>query len=362
MKIPLVDLKRQYLTIKTEIDTCIREVIENAKFILGDNVRSFENEFASYCGSSFAVGVSSGTSALHLALLSCGIKEGDEVITTVFTFTATAESILYCKAKPVFVDIDEQTFNIDISQIESRISEKTKAIIPVHLYGRPVDMDRINQIAKKYNIKVIEDAAQAHGAYYNGKRIGSISDVGCFSFYPGKNLGAYGDGGIVITNNEAIVNKVKLLRDHGRTTKYEHLTLGYNARLDELQAAVLRVKLKYLDQWNRKRQQLAQLYNDSLNKTELILPYSENSVYHLYVVKAKNRNTIMQMLKEKDVSFGIHYPVPLHLQKAFSFLGYKKGDFPVAEKVSEEVLSLPMFPELKEEEIKYITNIIKNID
>lgn len=362
MTIPLVDLKRQYVTIKDEILTAIKKVIEKTAFILGEEVEQFEEEFASFCRVKYAIGVSSGSAALHLALVICDIGEGDEVITTPYTFIATTEAISRVRGKIVFVDIDPQDYNIDVSKIEDRITEKTKAILPVHLYGHPVDMDPIMEIAAKHNLKVIEDAAQAHGAEYKGSRVGGIGDVGCFSFYPGKNLGAYGDGGMVVTNDKEIADKVKLLRNHGRREKYEHAVEGYNYRLDALQAAILKVKLSRLDEWNEARRSRAKIYNDLLANTNIITPVKREyakHVYHLYVIRAKERDKLGKYLGSKGVATGTHYPIPLHMQKAYSYLGYKKGDFPIAEKVSQEILSLPMFPELTGEELKTIVNVIK---
>ncbi|MCK4649165.1 DegT/DnrJ/EryC1/StrS family aminotransferase [bacterium] len=393
-KIPLVDLKSQYEKIKEEIQEAINRVLDNTAFILGEEVTKFEEEFAKYCGTKYAIGTSSGTSALHLALLSLGIGEGDEVITTPYTFTATVETIIHCKAKPVFVDINPRNYNIDPQKLEDylKLSERSgdpdpsspyssgrtrpKAVIPVHLYGQPVDLDPILKLAKKYNLKVIEDAAQAHGAEYNGalrlphlclttdkgRRVGSMGDVGCFSFYPGKNLGAYGDGGMVVTNDEEIANKIRCLRDHGRREKYEHLMVGYNYRLDGLQAAILRVKLKYLDEWNEKRRKNASIYNELLKGLDVTTPYEEEyakHVYHLYVIRIKKRDEVYKFIQEKGIACGIHYPLPLHLQKAYHYLGYREGDFPVAEECAKEVISLPIYPELKREEIEYIAGAIR---
>ncbi len=379
MRIPLVDLKSQYEEIKKEIQEAINRVLDNTAFILGEEVTKFEEEFAKFCGAKYGIGTSSGTSALHLALLSLGIGEGDEVITTPYTFTATVETIIHSGAKPVFIDIHPRNYNVDLQKLEEfikkrcKISSKTgqlanrltgklvKAIIPVHLYGQPCDLDPILELAEEYNLKVIEDACQAHGGEYKGKRVGSIGDVGCFSFYPGKNLGAYGDGGMVVTNDEKIANKIRCLRDHGRREKYEHLIVGYNYRLDALQAAILRVKLKYLDEWNEKRRKNSSIYNGLLKDLNIITPYEEEyakHVYHLYVIRIKRRYEVYKFLQEKGIACGIHYPLPLHLQKAYHSLGYKKGDFPVAEKCAQEVISLPIYPELKRKEIEYIVKIL----
>jgi dTDP-4-amino-4,6-dideoxygalactose transaminase len=324
---------------------------------MGEELERFEEEFALFCNTKYAIGVANGSDALILALIACEIGEGDEVITVPNTFIATTEAITHVGGKIVFADIDPKTYTIDISKIEEKINERTKAIIPVHLYGQPANMDPIMRLAKKYDLKVIEDAAQAHGAEYKGEKVGSIGDVACFSFYPGKNLGAYGDAGMITTNSEEIAKKVKLLRNHGRITKkYEHEIEGCSSRLDNLQAAILRVKLKYLNNWNDSRRDNAKKYNELLNDTAgIVTPYEADyakHVYHLYVIRTeKGRDKLREELKLKGVATGIHYPIPLHLQPAYSYLGYKKGDFLVTEKASEEILSLPMFAELTGEQI-----------
>ncbi|MCK4262382.1 DegT/DnrJ/EryC1/StrS family aminotransferase, partial [bacterium] len=341
MTIPLVNLTRQYEAIKDEVMASIKRVVESSAFILGEEVKQFEEEFASFCGAKYAIGVSSGSAALHLALIACEVGEGDEVITTPYTFIATTEAISRVGGKIVFVDIDSKDYNIDVSKIEEKITERTKAILPVHLYGHPADMDPIMEIAEKYNLKVIEDAAQAHGAAYKSRirpgrtraerRVGSIGDINCFSFYPGKNLGAYGDGGMVVTGDDEMANKVKLLRNHGRREKYEHLIEGYNYRLDALQAAILKVKLARLNEWNEARRTRAKLYNDLLADAAVITPLEREyakHVYHLYVVRTKERDKLKEHLKARGIATGLHYPIPLHLQEAYSHLGYKKGDFP----------------------------------
>lgn len=365
MNIPLIDLKAQYEEIKKEIQEAISKVLEKQNFILGENVEKLEEEIARYCNVKYAVGVASGTDALILSLVSLGIKEGNEVITTPFTFFATAEAISKVRAKPVFVDIDERTFNINPELIEEKITEKTRAIIPVHLFGQMADMKKINEIARKYNLKVIEDAAQAIGAEQKIKdsfeKAGSLSDAGCFSFFPSKNLGGYGDGGMVVTNNLEIAEKIKLLRVHGSRKKYIHQIIGYNSRLDEIQAAILRVKLKYLDKWNKKRRENAAIYN-SLLKDFLEIPYCEDfnrHTYHLYTVKCEKRDGLQQHLKNYNINTGIYYPLSLHLQEAYKSLGYKKGDFKISEKMQDLVLSLPMYPELKTEQIEFICEKIK---
>ena len=362
--IPFVDLKAQYDSIKDEIDNAIQNVINNTSFIMGEELKKFELEFARFCDVKYAIGVANGSDALILALKACGIGKGDEVITVPHTFISTAEAISNVGGKVVFVDIDPKTYTIDVSKMEEKINEKTKAIIPVHLYGQPADMDPIMRLAKEYNLKVIEDAAQAHGAEYKGEKVGSIGDVACFSFYPGKNLGAYGDAGIVVTDNEEIAEKVKLLRNHGRITKkYEHEIEGYSSRLDNLQAAILRVKLRHLNKWNESRRENAKKYNELLsNINGIIIPYEADyakHVYHLYVIRAdKGRDKLREELKLKGIAIGIHYPIPLHLQPAYNYLRYKRGDFPVTEKDSQEILSLPMFAELTDEQIFKITETI----
>ena len=363
--IPLVDLKAQYDSIKPEIDNAIQRVLDSTSFIMGEELERFEEEFALFCNTKYAIGVANGSDALILALRACDINKGDEVITVPHTFIATAEAISNVGGKIIFVDIDSKSYTVDVSKIEEKISNKTKAIIPVHLYGQPADMDPIMRLTKKYNLKVIEDAAQAHGAEYKGKKVGSIGDVACFSFYPGKNLGAYGDAGMITTNNEEIANKLKMLRNHGRlTAKYEHEIEGYSSRLDNLQAAILRVKLKYLNKWNDLRRRNAKKYNELLsNIGGIITPYEADyakHVYHLYVIRTEDRDKLREELKSNGIATGIHYPIPLHLQEAYNYLGYKSGDFPVTEKASKEILSLPMFAELSDEQIEEIVELIKN--
>ena len=362
--IPFVDLKAQYDSIKDEIDEAIQNVLNTTSFIMGEELKKFEEEFAQFCDVKYAIGVANGSDALILALKACGIGKGDEVITVPHTFIATTEAISNVGGKVVFVDIDPKTFTIDVSKIEEKITGKTKAIIPVHLYGQPADMDPIIELAKKHNLKIIEDAAQAHGAEYKGKKVGSIGEVGCFSFYPGKNLGAYGDAGMVTTDNDEIAEKVKLLRNHGRITKkYEHEIEGYSSRLDNLQAAILRVKLRHLNKWNESRRENAKKYNELLNNIGgITTPYEADyakHVYHLYVIKTEGRDKLREELKFKGISTGIHYPIPLHLQPAYNYLGYKRGDFSVTEEYSQKILSLPMFAELTDDQIEEIVDIIK---
>jgi len=361
--ISFVDLKAQYDSIKDEIDDAIQNVLNNTSFIMGAELKKFEEEYACFCDVKYAIGVANGSDALFLALKAIGIQTGDEVITVSHTFISTAEAISQTGGKPVFVDINPQTYTIDVLKIEKAITKKTKAIIPVHLYGQPADMDPVMALAKQYNLKVIEDAAQAHGAEYKGKMVGSIGDVGCFSFYPGKNLGAYGDAGAVVTNNEEISKKIILLRNHGRITKkYEHDIEGYSSRLDNLQAAILRIKLKYLNQWIESRRENAKKYNELLNSiVRVVTPYEANfakHVYHLYVIRIENRDKLRKELKSKDVATGVHYPIPLHLQSAYKYLRYKEGDFPVTEKTCREILSLPIYAELNNKQIEKIVEII----
>ncbi len=362
MKIPLVDLKSQYLSIKDEIDGAIKEVIENSSFILGKELEKFENDFASFCNVKFAIGTSSGTTALHLALFTLGLGKNDEVITVPNTFIATSEAISHCSANVKFVDVNERSYTIDVQKIENAINKRTKAIIPVHLYGQSADMDPILEISKRYNLKVIEDAAQAHNGEYKNRRVGSLGDIACFSFFPSKNLGAYGDAGMIVTNDGEIAEKVRLLRNHGRKEKDLHIVEGYNYRMDTLQAVILSVKLKYLDDWTDKRRNNAQLYNELLSNSDVIIPeemsYARH-VYHIYAIRTKRRKELIEKLKKNDISTGIHYPIPLHLQPAYKYLGYKRGDFPITEKISEEILSLPIYPELTDEQITFISELIK---
>ena len=366
MKVDVFSLKKQYEDIKDEIKGPVDKVITSGGFILGEDVKLFEQEFPDYCGVKHGVGVNSGTDALFLACLACGIGKGDEVIVMPYTYIATALGISMAGATPVFVDIEEKTYNIDISKIEKAITKKTKAILPVHLYGHPADMDPIMEIAARHKLKVIEDCAQAHGALYKNKKVGSFGDAACFSFYPTKNLGAFGDGGMVITDSEDIKQRLLLLRDYGRKGRYEHILKGYNSRLDTLQAAILRVKLKHLDEWDEKRRKNASLYTKLFkeNKIDVVCPYEADyakHVYHLYAVRVKNRKDVMEKLAEKGIRTLIHYPIPIHLQDAYKDLGHKKGDFPVSEKCCEEILTLPMYPELPEEEIKYVVQVLREI-
>lgn len=359
---PFVDLKLQHKKIESELKEAINRVFEESNFIFGKDIELLEEEFVKYIGVNFGVACSSGTSALHLALLACGIKAGDEVITTPHTFIATVEAISHVGAVPVFVDIEDTTYNIDPALIEKAISKKTRAIIVVHLYGQCANMELILNIARKYDIRVIEDCAQSHGALYKGRKAGSVGDVGCFSFFPGKNLGAMGDAGIVVTNDKDMSVHMKALRNHGRKDKYEHFIVGYNYRISSFQAAILRIKLKYLDENNKLRQAAANQYNNLLKNSGFILPVvgEENShVFHLYVIRTQLRNQLVKMLQKNGISVGIHYPIPIHLQIAYKFLGYNKGAFPVAEKIANEIISLPMFPGMTLDNIIDIVEMVK---
>ncbi|GAA0078957.1 DegT/DnrJ/EryC1/StrS family aminotransferase [Clostridium sp. CTA-5] len=393
MNIPLIDLKAQYNSIAEDLDRVTKEVLSSANYIMGKNVTEFEKEFAEYVGVKHAISVGNGTDALVIALKSLGIGKGDEVITTTFTFFATAESISAVGAKPVFVDVEKDTFNIDPSQIESKITKNTKAIMPVHIFGQSAKMDQINEIAKKHNLKVIEDACQAIGGKYKGKSIGTLSDVACFSFFPTKNLGCAGDGGIIVTDNDDVATIARALRTHGsgengqkaynllnniteevektssdandtvyNPLKYYNYLIGFNTRLDAIQAAILRVKLKHIDKWNERRREIAGIYNESLKDTELVIPTvlgDCSPVYHMYILQSEDRESLLNKLKEKGVATGVYYPVPLHLQKVYKGLGYKEGDMPVAEYLSHRTFAIPVYPELTEEQINHIVKSIK---
>ncbi len=362
MAIPLVDLKAQYRAIKPEIDDAMQRVVTNTSFILGKEVAEFEKNFAAFCRVPYCVGTDSGTAALHLALLICGVKAGDEVITTTHTFVATSEVISVIGAHPVFCDIDPRTYNLDPNLLERAITPRTRAIIPVHLYGQPAEMDSILEIARRHNLRVIEDAAQAHGAEYRGRRAGTMGDVACFSFYPGKNLGAYGDAGALVTNDAALADRARMLRDHGRSEKYAHKYVGYGYRLDALQAAILGAKLPHLDAWNARRRAIAECYDELLTNSDVVTPYVPphiTPIYHVYCIRAKNRDGLRAHLKAQGIDTGIHYPIPLHLQPVYADLGYKPGDFPEAEKAAKDIISLPMYPELTDEQVRQIADAIK---
>ncbi len=360
-KIPLLDLRAEYAEIKDSVDAAIQRVVESARFILGEEVTGFEQEFAAFCRAEHTIGVGSGTDALYVALKTCGVDAGDEVITTPMTFIATSEAISLCGAKPVFVDVDLRSHNLDPDKLEAAITPKTKVILPVHIHGYPVDMDSILDIARRYNLKVIEDAAQAQGAEYKNSRVGSLADMACFSFYPGKNLGAYGDAGAITTNNAELAKKARLLRDHGRTSKYEHQVASFNWRIDALQAAILRAKLPHLEGWNRRRQEIAVMYNRLLEGCAAHLPLiSEDfgSVWHHYAINIENRDAVQEKLKAKGVETGIHYPIPLHLQPAYRFLEYDLGEFPIAENVALTTLSLPMYPAMSDEQVQRVAETL----
>lgn len=355
--IPFVDLKTQYASIREEITEAINKVLASSQFILGNEVAAFEEEFSAFCGAKHGIGVNSGTSALHLALLAAGVGAGDEVITVPFTFVATAAAICYTGARPVFVDINPQSFTIDADRIESAITDRTKAIVPIHLYGQSADMDPILQIARRHDIVVIEDAAQAHGAEYKGRRIGGIGDLGCFSFYPGKNLGAYGEGGMVVTSSPDYARSIRMLRDWGSEHKYHHDLRGFNYRMEGIQGAILRVKLRHLEAWTKARRMHAALYDRLLIEAAVQIPETmdyASHVYHIYAIRTPQRDVLQKALQEKSIQTNIHYPIPVHLQKAYADLGYGRGDFPNAERAANEVLSLPMYPELKESAIEYV--------
>lgn len=363
-KIPLVDLNAEYQSIKSEIDASIERVVKKADFILGEEVELFEKQFALFCNAKYCVGVASGTAALHLALLACGVQPGDEIITSTHSFIATAEAISHCGAIPVFVDINPLTYTIDPGQIEKAITPKTKVIIPVHLYGQPADMSPIKQIAERHGLLIIEDAAQAHGAEYHGQRVGTIGDVACFSFYPGKNLGAYGDAGAIVTNRADIAEKVFILRNHGRAKgmKYEHSIVGYGERIDTIHASILSAKLQYLETWNERRRICAKRYSDMLSGTGIGVPFElpdVKHVYHLYVVSHPQRDIFIEVMQQNKIGVGIHYPIPLHLQPAYKFLGYGDGIFPHAEKASREVFSLPLFPTIEHAQQDFVGDTIK---
>jgi len=363
--IPYLDLKAQYETIKPEIDAAIASVLNSCQFILGEEVEKFEAEFANYCGTQSAVGVNSGTSALHLALLAAGIGPGDEVITASFTFVATAAAILHVGARPIFVDIDPRTCAIDPSLVEAAITSQTKAIMPVHLYGNCVDMNSLLEIARRRGLILIEDAAQAHGAEYFGLRAGSMGDIACFSFYPGKNLGAYGEAGAIVTNNSEWVKIVRQLRDQGQTRKYEHELIGYNSRMEAIQGAVLRVKLRHLDRWNSARRAHAADYGTLLAGSGVRLMQEtagSKSVYHIFPVFHDRRDLLRAHLESVGIGTGIHYPIPVHLQSAYQELGYKVGDLPLTERAANETLSLPMFPELTSAAVEQVAAAIAEFD
>lgn len=364
IKVPYLDLKAQYRSIKTEIDAAVGKVLESSQFVLGPEVAAFEQDFAAYCSTSDCIAVNSGTSALHLALLAAGVGPGDEVITVPFTFVASVAAILYTGARPVLVDIDPRTFTIDPNAIERAITRHTKAIMPVHLYGHPADMDPILEIARRHKCVVVEDAAQSHGAKYKSRPVGSIGDIGCFSFYPAKNLGAYGEGGAVTTSNLDYARSIRLLRSWGEDRKYHHLLRGYNYRMEGLQGAILRVKLRHLEKWNEARRDIAKQYAESLAGCGLQLPSEmpwARHVYHLYTVRSSERDGLQAALQSEGIQTAVHYGTPVHLQPAYADLGYAAGEFPEAERAAKEVLSLPIYPELSSDQVATVSRTITSL-
>jgi len=362
IQVPYLDLKAQYRSIKDEIDAAVALVLDSAQFILGSEVAGFEQDFAAYCGAAECIALNSGTSALHLALLAAGVGPGDEVITVPFTFVASVAAILYAGARPVLVDIDPRSFNMDPSALEAAITPRTKAIMPVHLYGQPADMDPIMEVARHHGLIVIEDAAQAHGAKYKGRPVGSIGDIGCFSFYPAKNLGAYGEGGAVTTNNPEYAKTIRMLRDWGQDSKYHHLLRGYNYRMEGFQGAILRVKLLHLESWIEARRAVASQYNHLLADCSLELPAEmpwAQHVYHIYTLRTEDRDGLQSALRQEGIQTAVHYAVPAHLQPAYADLGYSKGSLPQAEAAARQVLSLPIYPELSEQSIAKVAAAVK---
>ena len=360
MKVDFVNLGAQYEKIKPEIKEAIERVLDHKGFVLGKEVKAFEDNFAKFCGKNHCIGLTNGTIALYLALEAMGVKQGDEVITVPNSFIATAEAVSMIGAKPVFVDINPNSYLMDVDKIEAAITEKTKVILPVHLYGQPCDMDKIKEIADKHELLVLEDACQAHAAEYKGKRT-PVLETGCFSFYPGKNLGAYGDAGAIVTDNDEIAEKARLLRDHGAHEKYHHEVKGYNFRMSGIQGAVLNVKLKYLEQWTEARRKNAQLYSELLGNS-VVVPKEmadRKHAYHLFIIKAKNRGKLQEFLQQNEIYTGLHYPIPIHLQKAYSDHNFSEGMFPVTEANVKEILSLPMCPEISEEQIRFVSEKIK---
>jgi dTDP-4-amino-4,6-dideoxygalactose transaminase len=362
--IPMVDLQKQYQQLKPDIDAAVQEVLNQAQFILGPNVTALEKEIAAYHGSAFAIGVASGTDALLLALRACGIGPGDEVLTTPFTFIATAEVVALIGAVPVFVDIEPDTFNIDPEKIEQKITARTRAIIPVHLFGHPAAMTAIMGLAEKYKLKIIEDCAQAFGAEHHGRKVGAFGDCGCFSFFPSKNLAGYGDGGMIVTNDEELAKKIRILRNHGSTVRYYHSLVGYNSRLDEIQAAIIRVKFKHIDSFNASRRANAEIYRTLLHAGGMALPTERlgcRHVYHQFTIRSARRDRIMAALQENGIASAVYYPVPLHRQEAFAGGDAARERLACAEACAGEVLSLPMFPELSQDEIRIICDVVNHV-
>lgn len=364
-QVPFLNLKAQHSPLRSEILATIGDVIDSSAFCGGSYVARFEEEFAGFCRTRHGIGVGNGTDALWFTLLALGVGPGDEVITVPATFIATAEAIAFCGARPVFVDIDPTTYTMNPAQVEQAITPRTKAIIPVHLYGQVADMDAIMAIAHKYNVFVIEDACQAHGAEYKGRRAGSIGHAGCFSFYPSKNLGAFGEAGAIVTNDRSLAERIKVLRDHGQQTKYHHTVVGWNGRMDGIQAAVLSIKLRYLEAANAARRSHAERYDSLLTGLEnVIAPQvaeGRNSVFHVYAVRLQARDEVLQSLTQRGIGCGVHYPIPVHLQKAFTSLGYQRGAFPISEQLASEELSLPMYPELQPDQIDTVVRELKNV-
>ena len=363
IKVPFLDLKSHHLPMMNEINLAIQEVIESSAFAGGPFVAAFEQDFAAYCDVPYALGVGSGTEALWLSLLACGVGPGDEVITVPTTFMATAEAITYCGARPVFVDVDERTYTMSPEALQSVLTTKTKAIIPVHLFGQPADMDPIVEFAREQGLYVIEDACQAHGAEYKGRRVGTLGDTACFSFYPGKNLGAFGEAGAIVTGSAELHEKISILRDHGQVRKYFHSVVGWNCRMDGIQGAVLRIKLRYLEAGNQRRRAHAAYYDAALSEVEGIVTPAQTSrvrhVYHVYAIRVSDREEVMKRLADQGIATGIHYPVPVHLQEAYRSLGHERGAFPIAERCAAEFVSLPMFPELTAAQLEIVIRGVK---
>ena len=362
IRVPFLDLNSHHAALRSELDRAIREVIDSGAFAGGPFVEKFEADFASYCGCRYAIGVGSGTEALWLSLLACGVGAGDEVITVSNTFMATAEAITYSGARPVFVDVDENTFTMNPAELKKSLTARTRAIIPVHLFGQPADMDPILEFARTYGLFVIEDAAQAHGAEYKGRKAGTLGDAGCFSFYPGKNLGAFGEAGAVVTSDAELREKIQVLRDHGQAQKYYHTLVGWNCRMDGIQAAILSIKLRHLEEANLLRRERALQYNQAFEGIEgVATPFEADygrHVYHVYAIRVQERDEVRPFLEEKGIGCGVHYPIPIHLQEACRGLGYTEGAFPIAEDLAEEFLSLPMFPELTEQQTEYVASCV----
>lgn len=362
LAVPFLDLREQYSVLRDEVTAAIGRVLESGHFVLGGEVERFEGEFASYCGARYGVAVNSGTSALHLSLLAAGIGPGDEVITVPMTFVATVAAVLYTGAKPVFVDVDRKTMTMDPGLVKRAITTRTKAVIPVHLHGQPANIGAISDAAREHGILVIEDAAQAHGAEYAGRRVGGLGDMGCFSFYPGKNLGAYGEGGMVLTNNAEYAAKIRMLRDWGQERKYEHVMKGYNYRMEAVQGAVLRIKLRHLDRWNEARRERAALYDELLGGSDVEIPRQvpgTRHVFHVYAIRTGDRERLRMDLELRGIQTSMHYPIPVHLQPAYRDLGYKAGDFPESEDIARKVLSLPLWPEMPREHVELVARTIK---